>query len=46
VVFSLYGMNFEVMPELQWPWAYPALMLTTGVAVGVLYRRLKRRGWI
>jgi magnesium transporter len=46
VVFSLYGMNFEVMPELEWPWAYPALMLTTGVAVGMLYRRLKRRGWI
>ncbi|MBU1223169.1 MAG: magnesium and cobalt transport protein CorA [Gammaproteobacteria bacterium] len=46
VVFSLYGMNFEVMPELEWPWAYPALLLTTAVAVGMLYRRLKRRGWI
>ena len=46
VVFSLYGMNFEYMPELKWPWAYPALLAATGVAVGVLYRRLKRRGWI
>ncbi|MFZ5574342.1 MAG: magnesium and cobalt transport protein CorA [Pseudomonadota bacterium] len=46
VVFSLYGMNFEYMPELKWPWAYPALLLGTGVAVAVLYRRLKRRGWI
>ncbi len=46
VVFSLYGMNFEFMPELKWPWAYPALLLLTGVSVLVLYRRLKRRGWI
>lgn len=46
VVFSLYGMNFRFMPELQWPWAYPALLGTTAVAVAVLYRRLKRRGWI
>lgn len=46
VVFSLYGMNFDFMPELRWPWAYPALLLATGVAVLVLHRRLKRRGWI
>jgi magnesium transporter len=46
VVFSLYGMNFANMPELKWPWAYPALLLATGVSVLVLYRRLKRRGWI
>jgi magnesium transporter len=46
VVFSLYGMNFKFMPELEWPWAYPALLLATGAAAVVLYRRLKRSGWI
>lgn len=46
VIFSLYGMNFVNMPELQWPWAYPALLLLTGLGVWVLYRRLRRRGWI
>jgi len=46
VVFSLYGMNFVNMPELKWPWAYPAVLLLTGAGVLVLYRRLKRRGWI
>ncbi|MEW5967049.1 MAG: magnesium and cobalt transport protein CorA [Pseudomonadota bacterium] len=46
VIFSLYGMNFEFMPELKWPWAYPVLLAGTGAAVVVLYRRLKRRGWI
>lgn len=46
VIFSMYGMNFEHMPELKWPWAYPALLLLTGAGVLALYRRLKRRGWI
>jgi magnesium transporter len=46
VVFSLYGMNFKFMPELHWPWAYPALLLATGAAMLVLYRRLRRSGWI
>ena len=46
VVFSLYGMNFEVMPELRWTWAYPALLGVTAAAMLVLYRRLKRRGWL
>jgi magnesium transporter len=46
VVFSLYGMNFEIMPELKWPWAYPALLLATGAAMLMLHRSLKRRGWI
>jgi magnesium transporter len=46
VVFSLYGMNFQGMPELKWPWAYPVLLLLTGVSMLMLYRRLKRRGWI
>ena len=46
VVFSLYGMNFVNMPELQWRWAYPTLLLLTGLGVWMLYRRLKRRGWL
>lgn len=46
VVFSLYGMNFSYMPELTWPWAYPTVLLLTGIGVAVLYRRLKRRGWL
>jgi len=46
VVFSLYGMNFTYMPELKWRWAYPALLLLTGLGVWALYRRLKKRGWL
>jgi magnesium transporter len=46
VVFSLYGMNFQHMPELEWPWAYPAVLLLTGAGMAWLYRRLKKAGWL
>ena len=46
VIFSLYGMNFEFMPELKWRGAYPLVLLTTGVAMVYLIRRLRKRGWI
>ena len=35
LVASIYGMNFESMPELKWPWGYPLailLMLVAGAA--------------
>jgi magnesium transporter len=35
MIASIYGMNFKVMPELEWPWGYPAaLVLMVLVAVG------------
>ena len=46
VVFSLYGMNFKWMPELQQPLGYPLVMLLTAAATFWLYLRLKKRGWI
>jgi len=46
VVFSLYGMNFKAMPELNWAWAYPVVVLSTFVGGYWLYRRFKKRGWI
>ncbi len=46
VVFSLYGMNFKWMPELNMPLAYPAVMAATTVVTFWLYKRLKKRGWI
>ncbi len=46
VVFSLYGMNFEFMPELKFPFAYPAVIGFTAVACTVLWRKLRRAGWL
>jgi magnesium transporter len=46
VVFSLYGMNFEWMPELKWHFAYPTLLAATAIGCSVLYRKLKKSGWL
>lgn len=46
MIFSLYGMNFDFMPELNWKWSYPAIMGGIAVACSLLYRRLKRAGWL
>lgn len=46
LVASIYGMNFEVMPELSWPFGYP-LAVGLMVASAVLpYLFFKRRGWL
>ncbi len=46
VVFSLYGMNFKFMPELQWHWGYPVTIAVTASACALLYLRLRKAGWI
>ena len=46
VVGGVYGMNFDVMPELHWSFGYPlalALMLLVSLA---LFGVFKRRGWL
>ena len=46
LVASIYGMNFEYMPELSWTVGYPfalALMVLTAV---LLHRAFKRAGWL
>ncbi|HTF32740.1 MAG TPA: magnesium/cobalt transporter CorA [Myxococcota bacterium] len=43
---GVYGMNFHNMPELGWPWAYPALWIVMlGIATG-MFVYFRRRGWI
>jgi magnesium transporter len=44
MIASIYGMNFKTMPELDWPWGYPAaLVLMVIVAVGpYLFFRWKK----
>lgn len=46
VIASAYGMNFEVMPELQWAWGYPmALVMMLAAAVGT-YLFFKWKKWL
>lgn len=46
VVFSMYGMNFKFMPELNHRFGYPVIVGGTLLACVLLYRRLVREGWI
>ena len=46
MVFSMYGMNFKHMPELEWPWAYPASVAFVLGGCVYLFRRFKRVGWL
>ena len=46
VVFSMYGMNFQIMPELNQKFGYPLVVGGTALACALLYRRLVRAGWI
>ncbi|WGW12027.1 magnesium and cobalt transport protein CorA [Saxibacter everestensis] len=46
LVGSIYGMNFTHMPELDFPWGYPAALglMITGSAL--LYAGFKKRRWL
>lgn len=46
VVFSLYGMNFEWMPELKWRPGYPVAVVLTLLGCVFVHRRLRRAGWV
>ena len=44
--FGLWGMNFRVMPELEWKYGYlAAVILVVGVC-GYLYYRFRKSGWL
>jgi magnesium transporter len=46
MVFSLYGMNFKYMPELEWHWSYPLVLAAIVGSCSWLYFRLRRVGWL
>jgi magnesium transporter len=46
LIASMYGMNFQFMPELAWSFGYP-LSIVLMVIAGILpYLYFKRRGWL
>jgi len=45
-IVGVYGMNFRVMPELEWPWGYPLVMgVMLFLAIGMLWS-FRRKHWI
>lgn len=45
-VTGIYGMNFRHMPELEWPWAYPAVLAGMAVIGAGLYLYFRRKKWL
>ncbi|HLM06032.1 MAG TPA: magnesium/cobalt transporter CorA [Blastococcus sp.] len=45
-IAGIYGMNFRYMPELDWRFGYPLVLLVIAVICGILYRGFKRNNWL
>ena len=46
LIASIYGMNFEHMPELASPWAYPAALVAMVVSAILPLAWFRKRGWL
>jgi magnesium transporter len=46
LVASAYGMNFELMPELQWRFGYPYAVGLMIISALMPFLYFKRRGWV
>jgi magnesium transporter len=46
LIGTVYGMNFDLMPELHWQYGYPFALGLMAVVCGSLHLIFKRRGWL
>ena len=46
LIGTMYGMNFDHMPELRWTFGYPVALILMVLASVVLYVIFRRRGWL
>ncbi len=43
---GIWGMNFKVMPELEWKYGYPVAVLIMCSVCSYLYYRFRKSGWL
>ena len=46
LIAGIYGMNFQNMPELTWPWGYYGVLGLMAALGGGLYLVFRRLGWV
>ena len=46
LIASIYGMNFDVMPELRQTWGYPMSLLLMVASALVPMWYFRKRGWL
>ena len=45
-IAGVYGMNFKYMPELQWRWGYPVILLVMVLVAAVMLLYFRRKKWL
>jgi len=46
MIAGVYGMNFELMPELKWAWGYPASLAVMAAIDAYLFYRFRKSRWL
>jgi len=46
LIGTVYGMNFQVMPELNWPFGYPLALGAMLLSAACSYLFLRHKGWM
>jgi magnesium transporter len=46
LIAGWYGMNFRYMPELEWPYSYPVVIVVSIIIVVVCLVWFKRKKWM
>jgi magnesium transporter len=45
-IAGVYGMNFKYMPELEWHWGYPAILLLMFVISALMLVYFLKKKWL
>ncbi len=45
-IVGLYGMNFKYMPELEWEWGYPVVLVLMAIISTMMVMYFRRKKWI
>lgn len=46
LIASIYGMNFRIMPELEWQWGYAFSIGTMLLSVAIVLILFRKKGWL
>ncbi len=46
LIGTIYGMNFEIMPELNWEYGYPAVIIVMIISIILPMVFFKKKGWL
>jgi magnesium transporter len=46
LIASIYGMNFKMMPELNWEFGYPMAIMLMIVSAILPFVYFKKKGWL